>query len=329
MRLSKQQVKSIIEASTILGTGGGGRLDSALDTIKNISQVELISFGELKSNDFVITAYGAGGLTKAKNSGPVVADGLQLLESQLTGSIKAVVPVEIGPYSLAAAFEIAAKLRVPVVDGDLVGFRSVPEIFIELVTLADLPRCPLVFGNNEGDLMLLQSASSPERLESIIRDFASKSESNTFVLGYPYSKAQLRKCLALGSVSYCLNFDKKLARDFQLIGTGMVVDDQKQEKDGFTQGELRIKGDKAEFRVIYKNEYLVLLKDEKLLLTCPDFICVTDEVLKLGLNNGDDNLGRQVRIYVAPAIEQWRTAAARKLFSPRNLRLPYPQKVLS
>ena len=106
MQLNKQQIKELIKGSTVLGTGGGGRYDSALDSIKNLKTVELISVDELKPEDIVITAYGAGGLTKPKNTKTAMARGLKLLQKQLDQPIKAIVPVEIGPYSLAAAFEV-------------------------------------------------------------------------------------------------------------------------------------------------------------------------------------------------------------------------------
>jgi uncharacterized protein len=328
MKLNKKQVVQIVKGSTVLGTGGGGRYDSAIDTIRPLSGVELISYADLKPDDVVITAYGAGGLTKPKNTTEVMNKGLELLQKRIGEPIRAIVPVEIGPYSLAAAFEIAASLNVPVVDGDLVGYRSVPEIFIELVTLADLSRCPLVFGNNEGDVVLLDEASSPERLEQIIRSFANESLSNTFVLGYPYSKAQLGKCLAKKSVSYCQQVQAALKSDFQLVASGIVASDVKEEVDGFTRGYLTIKTAESVFRVEFKNEYLVLLCDKEVIVTCPDFICVVDNKTGLGLNNGDNNEGQSVSIYVRPAIEQWRTKNGLRLFTPEKLGLNYEQKVL-
>lgn len=329
MQLTKQQIRTIIESSTILGTGGGGRLDSALEVIESIDSVNLIPAKNLQDGDVVITAYGAGGLTKPKNTGQVIAKGLELLQRQLTGPIKAIVPVEIGPYSLAAAFEMANKLGVPVVDGDLVGFRSVPEIFIELVTLAGLSRCPLVFGNNEGDLVLLQESTSPESLEQIIRTFADSSVSNTFVLGYPFTKGEILTCLAPGSVSYCLNVKDDMPASFQLVGAGSVITDGKREINGFTRGSLVIQNETDVFYVEYKNEYLVLLKNSRVQVTCPDLICVVDSETMRGLNNGDSNIGKQVRIYVKPAFETWRTPAGLGLFSPEKLGLQYKQKVLS
>jgi len=328
MKLNKEQIQEIIKGSTVLGTGGGGRLDSALSIIEKLPPSRLISFNDLDSDDVVITAYGAGGLTKPKNTTEIMAKGLDLLQQRLGKHIRAIVPVEIGPYSLAAAFEIAAQLSVPVVDGDLVGFRSVPEIYIELVTLANLSRCPLVFGSNEGDIVLLDEASSPERLEQIIRSFASESVSNTFVLGYPYSKAELEKCLAKGSVNYCQIMKDVLDEDFQLVGSGLVTEDVKEEVDGFTKGYLQIASCETTFRIEFKNEYLVLLKDNEVVVTCPDFICAVDQSTGLGLNNGDDNKGKQISIYVRPAIKQWRTKQGLALFSPGKLGLNYKQKVL-
>lgn len=328
MKLNKKKVEEIIKGSTVLGTGGGGRLDSALSIIEELPPPTLISFNDLDSDDIVITAYGAGGLTKPKSTTEMMTKGLDLLQQRLGKPIRAIVPVEIGPYSLAAAFEIAAQLNVPVVDGDLVGFRSVPEIYIELVTLANLSRCPLVFGNNEGNIVLLDEASSPERLEQIIRSFASESVSNTFVLGYPYSKAELKKCLARDSVSYCQIMKNMLDKEFQLVGSGTVTEDVKEEVDGFTKGYLQIASRETTFRIEFKNEYLVLLKDNEVVVTCPDFICAVDQSTGLGLNNGDDNKGKQISIYVRPAIKQWRTKQGLALFSPGKLGLNYNQKVL-
>lgn len=328
MKLTKTEIREIILGSTVLGTGGGGRYDSALETIKDVTGVELISLNDLGTDDIAITAYGAGGLTKPRNTNQVVRNGFKLLQQNIGKPISAIVPVEIGPYSLAAAFMMASDLGVPVVDGDLVGCRSVPEIYIELVTLAGLPRTPLVCGNNAGDRLLIDQESSPESLEATVRSFADRSESNVFVLGYPYTKAQLERCLAEGSVLYGMAIEEKLRTDFEFVAAGTVSKDVKSEIGGFTQGQLIIKGEDAEYTVLFKNEYMVLLKNNKLIVTCPDFICVRDVSTGRGLNNGDDNAGLKVEIYIRPALKAWRTANGMNLFSPQKLGFSYNQKVM-
>lgn len=328
MKIDKEKLLEIIKGSTILGTGGGGRYDSALSVLEKMSMSEMISIDELGDDDIVITAYGAGGLTKEKNSSSVILDGIALLQKQLTKKIAAVVPVEIGPYAIAQAFEMAEILGVPVVDGDLVGCRSVPEIFIELVTLADLKRTPLVLGNNEGDLLLIDREADAVSLERIVRSFADVSVSNSYVLGYPFDKTQLETCLAKGSVSYCLEVVGDLNSQFEKIGGGRIVSDSKKESEGFTKGTLEIKGDGDSFKVEYKNEFLILFKDGELVVTCPDFICIVDRETGLGINNGDKNIAKDVDIYIKSAIEQWLTSEGIALFSPRNLGYDCEQKLV-
>ena len=53
MKLSKRQTQEIIKGSTILGTGGGGRLDSALSVIGKLAPPNLISFDDLNTDDIV------------------------------------------------------------------------------------------------------------------------------------------------------------------------------------------------------------------------------------------------------------------------------------
>lgn len=329
MKIDKEKLLEIIKGSTILGTGGGGRYDSALSVLENLAMAEMITFDELGDEDIVITAYGAGGLTKEKNSEKVILEGIALLQKQLSKKIAAVVPVEIGPYAIAQAFEMAEILGVPVVDGDLVGCRSVPEIFIELVTLADLKRTPLVLGNNEGDLLLLDREADAVSLERIVRSFADISTSNSYVLGYPYDKAQLETCIANGSVSYCLDVASDLTSAFQFVGKGKIISDSKSESGGFTKGTLEIQGENNIYKVEYKNEFLILFKDDELVVTCPDFICIVDSETMLGINNGDDNRGKQVDIYIKPAISQWLTPEGIELFSPRNLGYDCDQKLVA
>lgn len=319
-------IDAILKGSTILGTGGGGRYDEACRVVAEVNAIELVSVGDLAPDDVVISAYGAGGLTKSAVSPDTVRNAVGELCSRV-GNVAAVVPVEIGPYSLAAAFQVASYLGLPVVDGDFVGYRSVPEIFIELITLAGQERCPLVVANEEGDLLVLARTANDDSLEKIVRSFADGSESNTIVAGYPVSVGQLRDSLADGSVSYCRSVSDRWNLNFDVIATGVVVSDDKVERDGFTSGSIRIRsdGDSGDVEVGFKNEYMVARRDGDVLVTCPDFICVVDRDGGLGLNNGDTNTGKSVEVAVRPAIAPWRTPEGLALFSPRRLGIDVDQ----
>lgn len=324
MQIANEEMKSILAGSTILGTGGGGRYDEALSIVEDVPAVELIDVSEFPESSLCITAYGAGGLTKPAVSHDTVIRTLEEYQS-LIGLVSAIVPVEIGPYSLAAAFQTANILDLPVVDGDLVGFRSVPEIFIERVTLADLNRCPLVVANEDKEMLWLDETESAFTIEKKVREFADISWSNTIVIGYPFLKSQLDRCLARSSVSYCTTLAKEIPSDFVLVNSGRVVNDAKQELNGFTVGELVIASGNTKSRVLYKNEYLVLIENSLVMATCPSLICVVDRDTGLGLNNGDENLGKEVDIWVKLAIDAWNTPEGLELFSPRSLGFDYEQ----
>jgi len=331
MKLTKQAVDKLLQQATILGTGGGGRLVNARKLLRRLTfkPVTLVSVADLPTTGCVVTAYGVGGLTKPAVDRPAIRQRCQeLLSERLGQPIVGVIPVEMGPGSVAQAIALAIALDVPLVDGDLAGQRAVPEIFIELVTLAKQERCPMVLANAEGDFVILDKLSSPEKIETIARTFADMSASNALAVGYPLSKKQLLKSAAPGSVRYCLELGKKLSPDFTLVATGTVTADTKQDKGGFTVGRLKIAAENSTCTVEFKNEYMVLVKDATVLVTCPDLICVVDTQTGLGLNNGEDNLGKKVAIYIKPAVAPWQTAAGRKLFSPRALGLGYSQKVI-
>lgn len=331
MRLTKTSIDQLIVNATILGTGGGGRLDNARRLLGRIElgSVPVVSLDELPTAGYVVTAYGVGGLTKPAVDRPEVRQRCQeLLQQRLGQPIIGVIPVEMGPGSVAQAIALAAALDVPLVDGDLAGLRAVPDIFIELITLYNQERCPMVLANNDGDMLVLEALSTPEKIETIARAFAMASSSNALAVGYPLTAAQLKQSAAQGSIAYCLDINRRLTNDFKLVTTGTVTLDDKQDIGGFTVGTLQIADSSDVYTVAFKNEYLVLTKNGRTVVTCPDIICLVDQQTGLGLNNGDDNTGKQVAVYVRPAVAGWQTAAGRKLFSPRALGLPYNQKVL-
>ncbi len=320
------QIEEILKGSSVLGTGGGGRIDESLRLMCDITDAEIIPIAELDSEAIAVTAYGAGGLTKPSVTVVTMMRAREVLQAHV-GRIDAIVPVEIGPYSLAVAFIVARALGVPVIDADVVGYRSVPEIYIELATLANIDRCPLVVANETGDLFTLESVNSIESLEEIVRRFADFSSSNTLVMGYPMSRDELNRGTAAGSVSFC-GEDIRDNENVVAIAAGTITDDTKRERDGFTVGTLTIETEQGMLYVDYKNEFIVLRSAKEVLLTVPDLILLVDRHSRWGINNGDDNIGKHVDVLGMAAIPEWRTREGIDLFHPRRLGFDVDVKLL-
>lgn len=88
----------------------------------------------------------------------------------------------------------------------------------------------------------------------------------------------------------------------------MITSQKNKSEGGFEQGEYQVKAKSKNYTVVYKNENLVLLKDSKVLVTCPDSISLLDLKSFEEINNFEDNIGKNVAILV--------------------LELPYKQKLL-
>lgn len=343
MQLNKDDIQNIVIGSSVLGTGGGGRYTLAQKIAQGISHpIKLQPLDKVGKNELIITTFMVGGLKKKGDLGTGIAKSIRLLKETLNKDISYLIPVEVGPTAVVNILNIASELNLPVIDGDLVGFRSAPEIYVEAITLNNTNRLPIVAVNLEGDTIILKETSTIEKIETILRSFSAQSQTEVYVAGYPIYKKQIENFFGNGSLTLALKIGKCLTESYDdkdlrikleengllLIDSGIIVAQDDEDTRGFTKGKLQIKTKKDLYEVIYKNEYLVLLKNNKAILTSPDSIILVDPTLKRGLNNSEDNRNKRVFIFAKKAIPAWRTPKGKRLFSPKNLGYNYPQKLL-
>ena len=255
-KIAKKDLERLIIGSSILGTGGGGSIASARILLgKMRKQVKLISLQELQDNDVVVTVFGVGG---KENCDPIKASqtAFGTFQRIFKTNIKAIIPVEIGPLATLSAATIASELRIPLLDADIVGFRSSPEVFIETITLANLSREPSVIANDVGDVLILYSSSSLAKTEKILRNFAVTSGGDAFVVGYPLPAKKIRKVVGITSVSFTILLGKDIEmlqngqvsqrellenNSFVFLGEGTIISENKVVDQGFTKGSYVIK----------------------------------------------------------------------------------------
>jgi len=341
--LNQNQLKQLVLGSSLLATGGGGSLQSAKKLIKKINQPPtLTSLTELKTNDITATVFGIGGQEKCD---PIKASNLALktFKTNLNQPIKAIIPVEIGPLAIATAAFIASKTRLKLLDADIVGFRSSPEVFLETISIPNLPRHPSVIANDQNDILILLKTKDIQTTEKIFRDFAITSGGDAIVFGYPLTIKQIKNIVGANSLSFSLNLGKALLKlkqnqltldqfcqdfQFQQISQGKITSQKTRIQQGFTQGKLVIKTPNGNLSIIIKNENIAVIKNNQVLVTVPDLICLLDTNLFSGINNFDNNLNKTVAVLAKPAIPIWRTQKGKALFSPKNLGYNFKQKLL-
>lgn len=340
-KLTRSELTDFLTGSTILSTGGGGSYASAVKLLKK-SSVSLVPLEDLDPEGIVCTVFGVGG--KQVND-PVKSIKLayEVFQKISKDKIVAIIPVEIGPLASAIGIYFASKLGLPVVDADIVGMRSSPEVFLETITLKNLKREPTVIANEKSAAVLYES-SSYKFTEDFLRNFAVLSGGDAFVMGYPLKVKQIKGVVGEGSITQSIGIGKSLenfksgktnlngfCRKNQLVnlGEGQIVKEEKNDEKGFTQGEYVIQlSSRKTGKVILKNENVVVLIDGKVVVTTPDLICLLNTETYIGVENFSKNNGKKVAILARKAIPIWRTSQGRKLFSPQNLGLPFKQKLL-
>lgn len=344
MKLKKENIKNILLGASLLGTGGGGRYSLAEKTLREITNiVSLVPIESVRQKELIITAYMVGGLRSKGDLGTGISRSIDLLKKALNKNIKFLIPVEIGPTAVINLLNIASKLDLPVIDGDLVGFRAAPEIYVEAITLNNVNRLPIAAVNLDGDSLVLYETSNIEKIETILRTFSAQSKSETYVAGYPIYKREIENYFGKESLSFAQKIGEILSRNtvekdlinsflslgLLFIDKGIITKQEDNDVNGFTKGKIRIVTAKKDtYEVVYKNEFLVLLKNNKVICTSPDSILLLDSALRRGINNSEKNVNKQVYLFSMKAIPQWRTSEGRKLFSSRNLGYNYEQKLM-
>lgn len=340
--LINKDFPDLISGTNLLATGGGGTPGKALEILQNVKEVKVKSIKELDASSIVCSVFGVGG---KQTSDPIIASraAFSSLQALLGGGVSALIPVEVGPMAMANAIFIANKINVPVLDSDIVGMRSSPEVFLETITLAGIPRTPAVVADDKGNRLVIRKFMNLKNFEKALREFAMACGGDAFVAGYPILKTKLQGIVPEGSISKSLATGKNLKKlklrqltlkaflkrtRWVLLDKGKIEKEIKDSSRGFSEGSYTILTKDSKVTVIFKNENLVVARNGKPILTCPDSISLLDLESASAVNNFEANKGKEVAALGKKAIPIWRTRRGRKLFSPKNLGLDWEQKLL-
>jgi DUF917 family protein len=340
---SNADIEAFCTGAAFFGTGGGGSYPQARailsDLLRERSVPALVKLEALQPSEICVSAFGVGATSASSDACVAISNAATALTRVLGTKIAGVVPVEIGPLSVASAYYAASLLKVPVVDADIVGGRASPEVFLETISLFDMKRTPAAIANAFGDTAILLSAKSGESEEKFFRGFASIDSGEAYVVGYPFSAERLFATITRNTVSRCLEAGRLLMskRSDELLKIyrgrrlfqGRIGKIEKTETAGFLSLMVYIEDQKSRVGKIYvKNEYLVLWVDDCVACSCPELICILDE------NGGpipssELKLNMKVEVLGLPSVEIWHSERGLTLFSPKTFGFDFDAVLLS
>ncbi|ACP37401.1 DUF917 domain-containing protein [Saccharolobus islandicus] len=325
MKISVSDLYNLAIGSSILGSGGGGNPFLGYKIVKakmlqmNIDYVEYTDEID-EDRDFIIGVGGMGspliGIEKIP-AGHEYYKSLMTLTKFLRKDVTKITSIEIGGINSVVPFMASLMSKKPLVDGDYEG-RAFPELYMTTMHFAGYKATPLSICDERENCVIIDAVDN-FKAESIARSITVRFGGRGYISLYPASGREYINGAILGTVSLAFELGKTLTEEGldemislargKIIFEGKIVDVKRFNLGGFAIGIAKIdgleeyRGENAE--VVFKNEYLSFLKEEKILSISPEIINLID------YNNNvvtSDSLryGIKVRVLEIPVSNKWK-----------------------
>jgi len=360
-----QDVEDLCVGATILGTGGGGNMQTGLSYLRHLlsggKKIRMISVEDVPDDAVVVHPSGIGSIAPSEggkrctwdSTGEGLFDpnhpllsGLRLMEEIIGTNVYATVPVEIGGMNTALAALLASLADIPFVDADTIG-RAKPELEMQSYTLYGIPITPLILFDNRGDTVIVRSVAGYRDAEQIARSLSILWGGATSVR-CPVKGDVFKKSIIPGGVSKSINIGKNRreaidrgdnpieavlgASGATLLFQGEVADFEWEDRGGFMFGTTQITGkDRFEghsFKIWMKNENLISWLDEEPYVMSPDLICAVETDGAKPFTNDEVRKGMNVTVFGIPPHPLWRTEKGIELVSARHFGYDIPYRHL-
>lgn len=322
----------------ILGSGGGGNpymgqliVEKAID---EWGPITVYSLDELKETDLILAIGVMGTPTvflEKMLGGQEFLSLIHLVDTQFGKKPTHLMSAEIGGVNAMTPLMQAARLNLPIVDGDLMG-RAFPKIHMNLTSLLVEKSSPIFIADEKGNHVLIDCINTQWN-EKIVRHISLAMGGTGLLALPPLVLQKSRQAIVKGSLSLAKALGKAIAKARQsnedpvlagytqlggdLIFSGRVTDIQRTITHGFLKGCLTIENNKNRLEVFFQNEYLIAIKNKEVMSTTPNLICIVEEKSGEGISADEIRFGTQVAVYTAPPDKRWVSQKGLEIISPR------------
>ena len=166
-KLDYQEVSDILTGCTILGTGGGGSLQSGLAAVEKEfgegKEFKLLEFHEIQDEDWFTNPYFCGSIMpegqEVQITGEEIPSAVRALEEHMGVAFDGLVSIEYGGGNTGEAMAAAAHLGKYMVDADAAG-RAVPELQFSTYYVMEQPITPFSVTTQYGDVVIVKKVDS-------------------------------------------------------------------------------------------------------------------------------------------------------------------------
>ncbi|MCD6275402.1 MAG: DUF917 domain-containing protein [Thermoplasmata archaeon] len=349
--LKEEELKDMIVGCTVLGTGGGGDPEEGWKMVKDAisegKRIRLVSLDELDDDAIVAVPYFVGSIApglkskkEVKISEPIKV-AFERMEEYLGQKISAVVASELGGGNTAVALSIAARLDLPIVDGDLLG-RAAPELHQCTVHIYNVPMYPSVIVTESGNVVIVERYADIDDYEAIARYISVLGGKFSAVVDTPMSVRDAKNPVVEGTLSLGIEVGKaiRVAREENRdpveavanilsgwkIFEGIVKKYEWRNEGGFLKGEVLVEGTENysphKLKSWIMNEHIMVWMDDEPILMPPDLlIFLKDDGTPI--TNTELSEGMKINAIATKAPDKWRTPNGLKYFGPKKFGFDY------
>ena len=359
---TRTEIEDFVHGLVLFGTGGGGGpaagiIERLAGELAAGTQIGWTAIDDLPDDAWTFSVAGVGGRAPAEGPEPALLarTGLNeykyddfsdmLLEAArtLTGLYDVepggIIAVELGSSNTVTPMLVAARLGVPLVDGDYCG-RAKPEIHQSMLEIAGRGVWPLVFVDRWGDVVHIPEAVSSAMVDRIGRHLCSASFGGVAVARSLLPAAEARDAIVKGSCETSLQAGRVLreAREAgedpvaaivahlggaQLFdGTVERIEEDPESGYQFHLCTHHLRGTGAfegqSCAVWVKNEHHIVWVDGTPRALSPDIIALLDRADGRPLTNHEIEPGLNVAVIATPPLDsRWRSDRGIALLGPR------------
>ncbi|MEW2489870.1 DUF917 domain-containing protein [Streptomyces sp. NPDC048411] len=337
-RITPEDLPAFARGCGVLGTGGGGSVDSGLPEVAHAlskyGDVLVVPLSGIPDDGLVLPLSGIGAPTVAHEM-PMSGEEPVLIAAEVERifgrPVSAVMASEIGGGNGVSAVAWAARLGVPLVDADGMG-RAFPEVQMVSQHVAGLPVNLIVLADVQGNLTTIRPIDGLWS-ERIARAVTVACGGSALMADYVLTGRQLPGAVVEGTVSAAVRIGRTVADSGEPVKalqellqaksliTGKVVDVERHTGGGFVRGSLIVDGTGADrgrmLRVEIQNENLVAFEDGHVRACVPDLITVVDAETADAISTESLRYGQRITVLSWPCDPLWRTPRGLQIAGPR------------
>ena len=339
--LTIADIDDLALGATLLGTGGGGDpyVGKLLvkQAIADHGPARIVEAADLPGAGRVLTTAIIGAPTVILEKIPAGTEfraGIGALAAYMGDDPVALMPIEVGGVNTLVPIATAVEMGIPIVDADGMR-RAFPQIEMTVFTLHGLMAAPMSIADEKGNMCVFE-ANTNQTAEALARAAVVQLGLANAISCYPMTAADVGRAGIQGSMSYCIEVGKRLARvkqgmegawaellaytDAALVFSGKVVDIDRRTTEGFARGTVvleHLEDASRTMRVEIQNENLIAFEDGEAVVTVPDLLCLLDHESADPMTTEGLAYGQRLNVLAMPCAPEWHRDGMLDLVGPR------------